>query len=250
MQFPARVIDAAVSADATRPALTFYDDSPDGRGERIEISRRVLRTWVAKAANALQEGLDVQPGSVVLVDLPSPHWRLAYWALAVWSVGATLTVDIHEGADVLVTTDPDSDVAEDSDEVVAVALPALSRSFGRELRSGVMDEAAELASYADDFTAWGEHEADDVALVHGGERVTYADLLEGLEELPPGARTLVTTTDPGLLVRQVLQVLASDGSAVLVRGGGAAGAHHPDGAYEERLASENVTHRSPTTLPG
>ncbi|GGK67027.1 TIGR03089 family protein [Ornithinimicrobium pekingense] len=246
MQLPARVLDDAVSADATRPALTFYDDTDEGRGERIEISRRVLRTWVAKAANALQEGLDVQPGSVVLVDLPSPHWRLAYWALAVWSVGATLTVDVHEGADVLVTTDPDSDVAGDSDEVVAVTLPALSREFGAELRSGVMDEAAELASYADDFTAWDEPGPEDIALVQGGDRVSYAELLEGLEELPRGARTLLTTTDPGLLVRQVLQVLAADGSAVLVRG--AAPAHAGQGA-DARLVSEGVDHRSPTALP-
>ena len=163
MQFPAQVLAAAVADDATRPVLTFYDDTPEGRGERIELSRRVLATWVAKAANALQESLDVQPGSVVLVDLPAPHWRLAYWALAVWSVGATLTVDAHEGADVLVTTDPDGEVAEDSDEVVAVALPALSRDFGQELRSGVMDEAAELASFADDFTAWDEAAEDDLA---------------------------------------------------------------------------------------
>lgn len=242
MQFPAQVLAAAVAADATRPALTFYDDTPDGRGERIEISRRVLATWVAKAANALQEGLDVQPGSVVLVDLPSPHWRLAYWALAVWSVGATLTVDAHEGADVLVTTNPDGDLADDCDEVVAVALPGLSRDFGAELRSGVMDEAAELASYADDFTPWDEPSGDDTALVHGGERVTYADLLEGIGEVPLGARTLLTTTDPGLLVRQVLQVLDARGSAVLVRGGGP----QDDVA---RLTSEGVDHRCPTVSP-
>ncbi len=249
MQFPARVLNDAAAADGTRPALTFYDDTAEGRGERIEISRRVLRTWVAKAANALQEGLDVQPGSVVLVDLPSPHWRLAYWALAVWSVGATLTVDVHEGGDVLVTTDPDSEVAEDCDEVVAVALPALSRDFGRELRSGVMDEAAELSSYADDFAAWDEPGPEDIALVHGGERHSYADLLEGLEELPHGARTLITTADAGLLVRQVLQVLAADGSAVLVRGT----ADPTDGSdghvVDERLAAEGVNHRSPSALP-
>ncbi|RIK11283.1 MAG: TIGR03089 family protein [Acidobacteria bacterium] len=242
MQFPAQVLARAVAADATRPALTFYDDGPDGNGERIELSRRVLANWVAKAANALQEGLDVQPGSVVLVDLPAPHWRLAYWALAVWSVGATLTVDAHEGADVLVTTDPDGDLAEDSDEVVAVALPALSRDFGRELRSGVMDEAAELSSYADDFTPWDEPDPDDTALVHRGERTTYAELLAGPGEVPPGARSLLTTTDPGLLVRQVLQVLDARGSAVLVRGDVPA-------ADDARLAAEGVDHRCSAVAP-
>lgn len=237
VQPPAQVLAQAVATDATRPALTYYDDTPGGTGERIEISRAVLRTWVAKAANALQEGMDVAPGSVVLVDLPAPHWRLAYWALAVWSVGATLTVDTHEGADVLVTTDPDSELADDCDEVVAVALAGLARSFGSELRSGVMDEAAELASYADDFTAWDECAADDTALVTGGERVSYADLLSDLPELPTGARSLVTGTDPGHFVRQVLQVLASDGSAVLVRGAAPA-----DG--DSRMVAERVDHRA------
>ena len=242
MPFPAQVLHDAARRDATRPALTFYDDTPEGRGERIEISRRVLRTWVAKAANALQEGLDVAPGSVVLVQLPSPHWRLAYWALAVWSVGATLTVDTQEGADVLVTTDPDSDLAEDCDEVVAVALPGLARDFGDELRSGVMDEAAELSSYADEFAPWDDVEAHDTALVHGGERVAYADLLDDVGTVPQGARTLITTTDPGLLVRQVLQVLAADGSAVLVRGSS-------PGPDDARLASEGVVHRCPEQPP-
>lgn len=243
MPFPSQVLAAAVATDATRPALTFYDDSPDGRGERIEVSRRVLRTWVSKAANALQEGLDVQPGSVVLVDLPSPHWRLTYWALAVWSVGATLTLDTHEGADVLVTTDPGSELAEDCDEVVAVALPALSRHFPDELRSGVMDEAAELSSYADDFVAWDDAEPDDVALVHQGDRIAYAELLEGLEPMPRGVRALLTTTDRGLLVRQVLQLLAADGSGVLVRG--------PVPADDDRrLAAEGVSYRAPVAPDG
>lgn len=237
MHLPAQALADAVAADPTRPALTFYDDTPDGTGERIEISRKVLRTWVAKAANALQEGLDVQPGSVVLVDLPAPHWRLAYWALAVWSVGATLTVDTHEGADVLVTAEPGSELAEDCDEVVAVALPALSRSFAGELRSGVLDEAAELSSYADDFTPWDEAEPDDTALVSGGQRVTYGELLERMPPLPEGARSLLTTTDPGLLVRQVVQVLATEGSAVLVLG--------PEpGADDPRLVAEGVTFRA------
>lgn len=237
MHLPAQVLADAVARDATRPALTYYDDTPDGTGERIEISRRVLRTWVAKAANALQEGLDVQPGSVVLVDLPAPHWRLAYWALAVWSVGATLTVDTHEGADVLVTTDPDSELAEDCDEVVAVTLPALSRDFGSELRSGVMDEAAELSSYADDFASWEDVDPEDTALVAFGHRTAYSELLQDLPHRPEGERSLVITRDRGAFVRQVLQVLATDGSAVLVQG-----PLPPED--DSRLVAEGVTHRT------
>lgn len=238
---PADLLHRAVDADPTRPFITFYDDAPDAGGERIELSRKVLRTWVAKAANALQEGLDVTPGSVVLIDLPAPHWRMAYWALAAWSVGATVTLDPQEGGDVLVTTDPDSELAEDCDEVVAVTLPALARSHAGELRSGVMDEAAELASYADDFTAWDEPEGSDDALVADGQRVSYAELSGTIgagDTVPDGGRTLITTTDPARFVRQLLAVLAAQGSAVVVRG--------PVPAEDDpRLAAEGVDHRSP-----
>src|SRR5690606_4093149 len=142
---PAQVLADLVTADPTRPVVTFYDDTTGPtQGERVELSRKVLANWVAKAANALQEGLDVQPGSVVLLHLPAPHWRLVYWALAVWSVAATVTLAPHEGADVLVTTDPASPVAEDADEVVVVSLTALAREWSGSLRTGHMDEAREL----------------------------------------------------------------------------------------------------------
>lgn len=242
MHTPADVLSALLADDATRPALTYYEDTPGPTaGERIELSRKVLGTWVAKAANALQEGFDVHPGSVVRLDLPAPHWRLTYWALAVWAVGATVTLDAHEGADVLVTSEPDSSAADDADEVIAVALPALARSFGAELRSGVMDEAREIASYGDDFTAWDEPEPADPALVSGGRRTAYRELLDQVRR--PRQRMLVTTTDPDTMLRQVLQVWGSLGSVVLVRGG----QPQPD---DERMRSEGVDALAPRVPPG
>ena len=97
MRTPSSVLADLVRADATRPRVTFYDDAPGPtRGERIELSGRVLANWVAKAGNALQEEYDAAPGTLVRLDLPALHWRTAYWALAVWSVGAT--VSLVEGA--------------------------------------------------------------------------------------------------------------------------------------------------------
>lgn len=233
MRTPAQVLADAVADDSTRPALTFYDDTPGPtQGERIEISRRVLATWVAKAANALQEGLDVEPGSVVLLDLPCPHWRLAYWSLAVWSVGATATFDTHEGADVLITTDPGSEIAEDADEVIAVTLPALAREFGDDLRSGVMDEAKELPSYGDGFTPWDAPDPEDDALVHRGERTSYADLVPE-PSWPAGSRVLVTGDEPTAFLGHLLHALSAHASLVLVRGGAPA-------ADDPRLRAEGV----------
>ncbi|UJH71432.1 TIGR03089 family protein [Ornithinimicrobium sp. INDO-MA30-4] len=189
MLTPADVVARLLSEDATQPALTYYDDT-DGptAGERIELSRKVFNTWVCKAANALQEGFDVSPGSVVWLQLPAPHWRLAYWAFATWAVGATVSLDGHEGADVLITTDPDSESAQDADEVIAVSLAALARKFDGNLRSGVMDEAHEISSYGDDFTAWDEPEEDTNALDARDDNTTYADLIPTTRWAGPPAR--------------------------------------------------------------
>lgn len=222
-----------VAEDATRPLITFYDDTPgDTQGERVELSRRVFANWVAKAANALQEGLDVEPRTVVELDLPCPHWRIGYWAVAAWSVGATLALDDHEGAHVLVTTDPDSPAALDADEVVAVTLAALAREHPGELRTGVMDEARELSTYGDAFTAWDEPDEEDDALVHEGQRHTYAELVPE-PTWPPGSRVLTRTGSTLRFLQDLLHVMAVRGSLVAVRGGTA-------GADDPRLAAEGL----------
>lgn len=234
---PHQALTDLVREDPTRPAITFYDDTPGPtQGERIEISRRVLENWVAKAANALQEGLDVQRGSIVQLDLPCPHWRTCYWALAVWAVGATVTLDPHEGADVLVTTDPDSLTAEDADEVVAVTLPALAREYPGDLRSGVMDEAKEVSTFGDSFTPWDEPEPDDAALVHDGDRTAYEELFPATA-WSPASRVLVTETSAHRALAHLLHALATGSSLVLVRGSEPAD-------DDPRMASEGVTVRT------
>ena len=91
MPTPADVLAQLVRSDPARPRVTFYDDSVNA-GERIELSAKVLANWVSKAANLLTEELEIERGDVVRLDLPAQHWRSLYWALAVWSVGATLDV--------------------------------------------------------------------------------------------------------------------------------------------------------------
>lgn len=212
---PTQILDDLLADDTSRPAVTFYDDSPGPtNGERVELSRKVLLNWVSKAANALQEGFDVQPGSVVYIDLPVPHWRYVYWALAAWSVGATVTLDTNEGADVLITTDQDAPLAEEVDEIVVVSLPALARSYDGDLRTGVMDEAHELSSFGDSFTAWDEPGPGDPALVEDGSRVSFADVTPELS-WPSGARVLLDTTAPGAFLTALLHAFAVTGSVVL-----------------------------------
>jgi uncharacterized protein (TIGR03089 family) len=202
-------------SDSAKPRITTYDDT-DGptRGERIELSARVLGNWVNKAGNALQEEFDVAPGSVVRLDLP-PHWRTAYWALATWSVGGTVTVDDDTGADLLVTTDPEAAAAADSPAVL-VTLAGLARSAALTVPPGVMDEARELSTHGDQFAAWEEPGDDDTALVAAGERTAYAELVG-----PHGhqaERRHLTTTSTADFLRACLALWAADGSVVLSRG--------------------------------
>ena len=77
-----QLLAALAASDPGRPRLTWYDDAPGPtRGERIELSARVLANWVAKAANLLVDELDIEPGDQVVIALPT-HWRAAYWLLA------------------------------------------------------------------------------------------------------------------------------------------------------------------------
>src|SRR3954468_513493 len=94
-----------LASDPGRPRLTCYDDTPGPtHGERVELSARVLDNWVAKAGNLLQDDLDGAPSTTVGLDLPA-HWRAFYWAMAAWSVGATVAVgNGADTSDVVITT--------------------------------------------------------------------------------------------------------------------------------------------------
>ena len=234
MATPPDVLAAMLRSDPARPRVTFYEDT-DGptRGERIELSAKVLANWVSKASNALQDELDVAPGSRVLLALP-PHWRSVYWALAVWSVGGTVVVDRprdpddpgepghlgdpgepgRDGVDVVVTDDPA--LAAGSSPAVLVTLPALARQAA--VTTGdAMDEARELSTRGDQVVAWEEPADDDVALEVDGDPTAYADVVPDLG-WPRGSRVHLHGTDLATVLTRALAAWAGDGSVVLSRG--------------------------------
>lgn len=236
------LLDALLGSDPGRPRITVYDDT-DGptRGERVELSARVLANWVAKAANLLQDELDAGRGTVVLLDLP-PHWRTLYWALAAWSVGACVEVPAHRTADataegglaapgIVVTDDPA--VAAEAEEGVLVTLAALARAAAVPVPPGVLDEAKVVATHGDAFSSWEEPAAEDPALRDGGT-TPYASLVPAGE---PG-RVHTTATDTAAFLRTALAAWAGDGSVVLTRGEPARD------VLDARLASEGVTRQA------
>lgn len=235
------------SSDPTRPRLTWYDDA-DGptRGERIELSGRVIANWVAKAANLLVDELDVERGDVVVLDLPA-HWRALYWALAVWRVGAVVSPEPDARAAVVVTDRPQETPIAPGARVVAVSLPALARGWAGRPLDGAVDEAADLLSQPDVFVPFDDPDDGDDALATGGEVLGGSAVLErctvrardagwghGERVALVPAPSARLSADGGALLVDALSVWATDGSVVLVRDGDPT-------ALEERWAAERVT---------
>ena len=115
--------------------------------------------------------------------------------------------------------------------IVAVTLAALARSAGTALPAGVVDEARELATYADVFDAVTEADDADVALDAGGEAAAY-DQVVVAAATPERVHT--DTADTRLFLELALATFAAGGSVVLTIGGEAS---------ESRLAAEGVTRR-------
>lgn len=217
MLTPTEILARMQAADPGRPRLTWYDDEPGPtQGERIELSAHVLANWVAKAANLLQDDAGAEPGTTVGLDLPT-HWRACYWALAAWSVGATVVTGPESlEADVLVTADPGHAAAHPGD-VVLVSLPALARSHpDAGLAPGAVDEARDLSTHGDRFSPLADPEPGDRALGGQQERA-YAELVTGHDDWPARARAAVSGQLTGVLL-DILAVWALDGSVVLSRG--------------------------------
>jgi uncharacterized protein (TIGR03089 family) len=233
MSTPSAVLATMLRSDPARPRITCYDDTPGPtRGERIELSARVLGNWVNKAANLLQEEWDVEPGVTVRLALP-PHWRSCYWALAVWSVGGTVVVGADDGAQHLVTDDP-ALAGASTVPTALVTLAALARSSPQPVPAEVLDEARELATFADQFSPWQEPSPGDLALAGDRGDLTYAEVVPRVD-WAAGVRVHTREADLAVLLRHALAAWSLDGSVVLSRGPA------PAGGDDARVAAEGVT---------
>lgn len=232
---PNAILARLLGADPTSPRLTCYDDTDSPtRGERIELSARVIRNWVAKAANLLQDEFDISTGMSVRLALPA-HWRTAYWALAVWTVGATVVLgppeEVPDPGDLMVTITDDDALAARVDPAVLVTLAGLARHAPAPVPAGVLDEARDLATFPDDVEPWDEADPHDPALLWAAGSAAYGEIVTD----HPGGRVHLLDPDPVTFLRTALATWGAGGSIVLTRG-------RPDEAVlAARLASEHVT---------
>jgi len=232
-------LERRLRGDAGRPLVTFYDDAT---GERIELSVATYANWVAKTAGLVQDELDVEPGSLVVLDLPT-HWLGTVWLGAAWSLGLAATDDDRLLTDAgLVVCGPDR-LEEHADRaagtpVVALSLRPLGGRFTEALPTGVVDYGAVVLAQPDVFVPVEPAGADDVAWRDSNGTATQADLLDeaaGSSVVGPGGR-LLTDRNPcsrsGL--SSLLAPVLRDASAVWVR-------HADPGGWDARAAQEQAT---------
>ncbi|WP_432565303.1 TIGR03089 family protein [Kineococcus sp. SYSU DK003] len=236
---PSRSVPALLRSlqddDPGVPRLTWYAADHERSGERVELSARVLSTWVAKTANLLEEEFDAGPGSVVAIDLPT-HWRTLVFQLAAWSTGAAVRLGPDRPADVLVSSSVEALRRNASTERIAVSPAPLARDFGAEVPEGVLDYARVITGYGDTYSPMVEPGPEDPALeTADGSALTHEGLLAGAAEAgagwPPGVR-LLTDVGPADVVRGPLAAWVRTGSVVLT----------PDlGSLPEKVAAAERT---------
>jgi uncharacterized protein (TIGR03089 family) len=227
---PESLFTARLSADPSRPLVTFYDDAT---GERSELSAKSLANWVAKTHFLLLDELGLGVGDRAFVRLPV-HWLAAPVLLGCWFAGLEVVSSPDKAqvafcdADTLLTTDLNG-IA----DVFAVSLLSMARSA--EPPSGATDYAAAVRPQPDSWSGVQAQAGPDDAALNGISRrelTAQASSAASALGLAEGGRLLWTSNwnDPQAWVSALLAPLTVAGSVVLVR--------HPDNDKTERRITE------------
>jgi uncharacterized protein (TIGR03089 family) len=208
----AEVLAAQLRRDPGRPLLTFYDHATD---ERVELSVTTYANWVAKAAGLLTDGVDLERGMSLRIDLP-PHWLSPVFLGAAWTVGLRVTTSDEPDA---VVCGPDSLPAwaprASEIPVLACSLRPMGVRFAEALPGGVVDVGVEIWSQPDGFTAWDPPTGDDPAT----DDLTQDELTAAAGTSLTGGGRLLSVADPASPpgMATFTEPLARGGSLVLVR---------------------------------
>ncbi|MGH3500081.1 MAG: TIGR03089 family protein [Nocardioidaceae bacterium] len=238
MVSPATVPSAlaqALSADPSRPLVTFYDDAT---GERIELSVATFDNWVNKLTNLYSDELMLDPGDAIGVQLPV-HWQSTVILVAAWTAGLRATMPATSDA-ALHIVGPDAvrrDEPTGSQAMLATSLRPLGAPFDEPLPPGWLDFAREVPPQPDVLLAPAAATPEQVAINwSASETMDQAGLVSrGYETsdemgLHAGGR-LVTDhnpADPAGVLPALVAPLVTGSSVVLVA--------HADDATKQRIA--------------
>ena len=226
---------ATVSADPTRPQLTFYDDATD---ERTELSGATLMNWVAKTANMITDDGGLGIGDRASVGLP-PHWQTAAVLLACWTAGLAVAIG-PEPAEVAFVYVDDATHEWPAIERYALNLHPLALPL-RDAPDGFSDFNSEVRVHGDHFYPAVAVRPETEALIRPDRTITHAELLAIAAERAAhlgiaGGRVLIDVDTYSDVVDWLLAPLVAGASIVLCR--------NMDRDREgSRAASERATQR-------
>ncbi|MFE3541850.1 TIGR03089 family protein [Nocardia sp. NPDC059177] len=225
------LLDPILEREPAGPRVTWYDDAT---GARIELSGLTLANWAAKTANLIRDEFALSPGARVAVLLPA-HWQTAAVLLGCWWAGTEVVLTPDPDADLALVTPDRLDDADGVGEVAVLSLDAMGTPV-RELPVGVTDFATAVRVHGDQFLPGGFRAALDGLSV--GEVLDAARKSAQLQGISAGDRVLSST--PWESVAELI-----DGYiAVLTAGASLVQVVNPDpGAVEHRVATERVTVR-------
>ncbi|PWH05143.1 hypothetical protein DEO23_13750 [Brachybacterium endophyticum] len=178
-----RALLSALEQLGPRPCLVWYE--PEGR---IELSGHVLANWVIKSVGHLEAEIMLEADELVVLDLP-PHWKRLVLALAAWGLGARVLVPQQDGtipaaADeevrVVATDRPGTPLADEADEVLALAPQSLALRFEGDLPALVHDWAREVRAHPDQLSVPLGRWAGPAPAADPGHRLLVA--ADGLED--------------------------------------------------------------------
>lgn len=204
---PVIALARRAASDPARPVLTHIDAAA---GTRIELSAVTLANNVAKTAGLLGDELGVPPRGVVGLALAA-HWNVAVWAMAAWSIGATvqwLADGRSQGCDVVACSVDRLAAIETTGERVAVSGDPFGGPCRVPLPPGVLDWSVAMRGHP------------DVLVPRDLQAEPEALLVARTRDLPPHARLLVASDAPERVVTGLLTTLAAGASLVVVTGGG------------------------------
>jgi uncharacterized protein (TIGR03089 family) len=199
---PADLLGRALRRDPGRPFVTYYDLEVGGR---VELSVATFDNWATKAANLLAEEHDVGPGDDVSVVLRA-HWLGLVVVQAVWTLGATVTLQPGPGATLRVRADGDTEPG--GHDLVVVSARPMGGPAGS-VPAGATDLGREVLGYPDVLAVPSARSDDPLARMAPDDAASRH------------ARTVVvgTVLDERVLREALVAPLVRDGSAVLVQPG-------------------------------